>query len=237
MSNLLNPPELETLIFGQHYSSDFEGKLIHIFGEAGTGKTTMALQIANAICLQKKKVVIIDTEGKITGEKIAAIAGEEHLSQVNKYLKLYCPQKFDDQHEIIERLDFYIKNQKIGIIVIDTITNLYRQELMFKKNNKSDFEKLAYQIAFLRKLSRERNIPIIIFNQATMVKPSDKDPLILKRERVNPVAKAMMNYWCDREIIFVKQGWGKFEARKPTEFEGRVLFSIGKNGIIPSEEI
>ena len=236
MSSLLNPPELESLIFGQQYSSDYKGNLIHIFGEAGTGKTTMALQIAIAVCAQKKKVVIIDTEGKITGEKISALAGKEQLPQINESLILYNPSKFDDQHEIIEKLDFYLKNQKIGLIIIDTITNLYRQELIFKKSNKSDFEKLAYQIAFLRKLSRERNIPIIMFNQATMVRPSEKDPLILKRERVNPVAKAMMSYWCDREIIFVKHGWGKFEARIPTEFEGRVLFSIDENGIIPSKE-
>jgi len=104
VNNLLNPPELETLIFGQKYSSDYKGNLIHIFGEAGTGKTTMALQIAIAICLQGKKVVIIDTEGKISGEKIQAIAGKDKLTQVNKNLKLYCPAKFDNQHELIERL-------------------------------------------------------------------------------------------------------------------------------------
>ncbi len=232
MNNLLNPPELETLIFGQKYTNDYKGNLIHIFGEAGTGKTTMALQIAIAVCLQGKKVVIIDTEGKISGEKIQAIAGAENLTRVNKFLKLYCPQKFDEQHDLIERFDFYLKNQEIGLIIIDTITNLYRQVLMFKKNNKSDFEKLAYQIAFLRRLSRERNIPILIFNQATMIKPSEKDPLILKRERVNPVAKAIMGYWSDREIIFIKRGGGKFEARIPSEFEGRVLFEITDNGII-----
>ena len=236
MNNILNPPELETLIFGQKFSSEYKGNLIHIFGEAGTGKTTMALQIAIAVCLRGKKVIIIDTEGKIGGEKIQAIAGTDNLTQVNKSLKLYCPQKFDEQHDLIERLDFYLKNQEIGLIVIDTITNLYRQEMLFKKSNKSAFEKLAYQIAFLRRLSRERNIPILIFNQATMLKPSEKDPLILKRERVNPVAKAIMSYWSDREIIFIKQGWGKFEARIPSEFEGRVLFEISNKGITHLED-
>lgn len=236
MNSLLNPPELETLIFGQKFSSDYKGNLIHIFGEAGTGKTTMALQIAIAVCLRGKKVIIIDTEGKIGGEKIQAIAGTDNITQVNKSLKLYCPQKFDEQHDLIERLEYYLKNQEIGLIVIDTITNLYRQEMLFKKGNKSAFEKLAYQIAFLRRLSQERNIPILIFNQATMLKPSEKDPLILKRERVNPVAKAIMSYWSDREIIFIKQGWNKFEARIPSEFEGRVLFEISNKGITHLEE-
>ena len=237
MNNLLNPPELELLIFGQKLSSDYEGKLIHIFGEAGTGKTTMALQIAIAFCLQKNKVIIIDTEGKMSGEKIQAIAGAENLKQVNKFLKLYRPNGFEEQHNLIERLDFYLKNQEIGLIVIDTITNHYRQEMMFKNKDKNTYEKLAYQIAFLRRLSRERNIPILIFNQSTMVKPSDKDPLVLKRERVNPVAKAIMDYWSDRKIILIKQGWRKFEARKPSEFEGRVLFGIAENGITPLEDI
>jgi hypothetical protein len=55
----------------------------------------------------------------------------------------------------------------------------------------------------------------------------------LKQERVSPVAKSIASYWADREIILLSYGFGKFEARIPGEFVGRVKFSINSNGIIP----
>ena len=67
-----------------------------------------------------------------------------------------------------------------------------------------------------------------------MVKVDDSEGLkSLKHEKVNPVAKAIMEYWVDREIILISHGWGKFEGRIPNEFEGRVKFGIDTNGIIP----
>jgi hypothetical protein len=127
-------------------------------------------------------------------------------------------------------------NQEIGLIIVDTITNLYRQEENFGKNRKNIYEKLAFQVALLRKLSRENEIPVILINQATMTKIDDSEGLkSLKRERVNPGAKAIMEYWVDREIILISHGWGKFEGRIPNEFEGRVKFGIDTKGIVPLE--
>ena len=75
----------------------------------------------------------------------------------------------------------------------------------------------------------------ITFSQST-VSYDDEDFLAsLKRERVNPVAKSIMDYWSDREIILLPHGYGKYEARIPTEFEGRVKFNINSEGIYPVE--
>jgi len=55
----------------------------------------------------------------------------------------------------------------------------------------------------------------------------------LKHESVSPVAKAIMSYWADREIILISHGRGNFEGRIPNEFEGRVKFGIDTKGIVP----
>ena len=106
--------------------------------------------------------------------------------------------------------------------------------MSFGKNNKDNYEKLAFQVALLRKISNNYEIPIILFNQATMSKADESDiSANLKREKVNPVARAIMAYWTDREIILISHGWGRHEARVPREFEGRVKFRIDTNGIVP----
>ncbi|NHJ33665.1 MAG: AAA family ATPase [Asgard group archaeon] len=236
-SGIIQPVELEELVFGEKISSDKSvSKLIHIYGEAGSGKTTLALQLTCGIGLLGKKVIFIDTEGKVTGTKNKALVKEKAFPKVNKLLKLYVPASFQEQHSLISNLEYYLLNQDVGLVVVDTITNLYRQEENFGKNKKNIYEKLAFQVALLRKISREKKIPIILINQATMVKVDDSEGLkSLKRERVSPVAKAIMEYWVDREIILISHGWGNFEGRIPNEFEGRVKFGIDTKGIVPLE--
>ncbi len=234
-TGIIEPVGLEELIFGEKLSPDKAvSKLIHIFGEAGSGKTTLALQLTCGIGLLGKKVIFIDTEGKVTGTKIKAIAKEKAFSKINQKLKLYVPKNFQEQHSLISNLEYFLLNQEVGLIVIDTITNLYRQEENFGKHRKNIFEKLAFQVALLRKISREKKVPIILINQATMTKIEDSEGLKgLKRERVSPVAKSIMGYWADREIILISHGWGNFEGRIPNEFEGRVKFGIDTKGIVP----
>jgi DNA repair protein RadB len=234
---IINFDSLENLLFGERLNlKKLQGQLIHVYGEAGTGKTTLALQIACGICSRGKKVVFIDTEGKVTGSKIQQLLKNSDLEQANNLLKLYIPISFQEQHELIQKLEFFAKNQQIAAIIVDTITNLYRQESGLLDEDKRLYKRLTFQVALLQKLAKEKQFPIILFNQATMAKVDEQDFLSsLKRERVNPVAKAIISYWADREIILVTYGYDKFEARFPSEFEGRVKFSIDSNGIIPQK--
>ena len=237
---LLIPKKLRKLIFGDDDSFITKGQLIHVYGEAGTGKTTLALQTTIGFCKLDKKVIYIDAEGKLSGNKIRKISGDVYFSTVNKNLKLYLPNDFNNQHELISKLDFYLPKQKIGLLIVDTITNFYRQAMLFRKDSKILYEKLAYQVAYLRNFAHERSIPVLLFNQATMskrseIKDNNSNNQTIK-ERINPVARAIMSYWADREIILEKFGWGEFEARIPRKFEGRVKFRINTNGISPNDE-
>ena len=104
-TGIIQPVELEELVFGEKISLDKPvAKLIHIFGEAGSGKTTLALQLTCGIGLLGKKVIFIDTEGKVTGTKIKAIAKEKTFPKINQMLKLYVPTNFQEQHSLISNL-------------------------------------------------------------------------------------------------------------------------------------
>lgn len=234
---ILEPKMLETMIFGKDFNiHDKKGILIHIYGQAGSGKTTLGLQIAASYCKIEKKVVYIDTEGKVTGAQIKSIVEIIPLEKIDKYLKLHLISDFKEQQTFISNLEFYLKNQDIGLIVVDTITNLYRLEQTYHRDSTLNYEKLAFQVAHLRSLANTLQIPVIIINQATMPKIEEiEENEGYSHESINPVAKNIMSYWSDREIILVSYGWGKFEARKPSEIKGRVKFSISEKGIIPLE--
>ncbi|MHA1123300.1 MAG: AAA family ATPase, partial [Candidatus Heimdallarchaeota archaeon] len=84
-TGIIQPVSLEELVFGEKLSPDKAiSKLIHIFGKAGSGKTTLAIQLTCGIAFQGKKVIFIDTEGKVTGTKIKAIAKEKAFSKINQ---------------------------------------------------------------------------------------------------------------------------------------------------------
>jgi len=236
--SILCPEELELLIFGEKIElKQLQGKLIHVFGEAGSGKTSLAIQLAVNFCANEQKVVLIDTEGKITGHRMKKYFSGKNFSKLNSLLKLYQPKNFQEQFELINKLEFFLQNQSIGLLLVDTITNFYRQESTNQSREKKAFKKLAFQVALLRQISHRLHFPVILFNQATMIRRKTKGEqdilALLSEERIRPVAKAILQYWSDREIILLSHGFGRFEARIPTEIEGRVKFEITANGISP----
>jgi len=237
---ILTPQALEELLFGEKIKlGKLPGKVIHIFGEAGAGKTTLAIQLAVNFCSKNMKVVLIDTEGKITGNRIQQYFQGENFTKINALLKLYQPKSFQEQFWLVNKLEFFLQRQTIGLLIIDTISNFYRQEATSQLKEKKSFKKLAFQVALLREIAHRKNFPVILFNQATMIrkKATEEEEFLAKLngERIRPVAKAILQYWSDREIILISHGFGKFEARVPTEIKGRVKFEITSKGITPAK--
>ena len=56
-------------------------------------------------------------------------------------------------------------NEKVGLIVIDSIAMLYRLELGKKEDVYEVNSTLARQISYLTGIARRRNIPVLITNQ------------------------------------------------------------------------
>src|SRR3989338_2483661 len=96
-----------------------------IYGPAGVGKTNLSLTAAANMARQGKKVIFIDTEGGFSITRLKQIASD-HKKIMEKILFLR-PTSFSEQCKDFETLKSII-NQKIGLIIVDTITMLYRLE-------------------------------------------------------------------------------------------------------------
>ncbi|UCE80339.1 MAG: AAA family ATPase, partial [Methanobacteriota archaeon] len=73
------------------------GAITLLFGEAGTGKTNICLQVARNVALEGKKVVFIDTEG-VSLDRVRQISGDEYET-VMKNLLFFEPHSFEDQEK------------------------------------------------------------------------------------------------------------------------------------------
>tara|TARA_Y100000310_G_C20640848_1_gene793803 strand:- start:195 stop:863 length:669 start_codon:yes stop_codon:yes gene_type:complete len=131
-----------------------------IYGPSGSGKTNLCLLAAVNVASSGKKVIVIDTEGGIAVERIRQISGSDVLGNV----VFFNPLNFAEQKEIFATLKDMIFDN-IGLIVVDSISMLYRLELGQSDDVFDVNSALGKQIACLVEIARRRKIPVLITNQ------------------------------------------------------------------------
>jgi len=133
-----------------------------IFGPSGTGKTNLCLLAAVKIAEKGKKVIFIDTEGGIAVERIKQLS--ERWEEVLEKIIFFNPLNFEQQKEIFEKIKIMM-NGTIGMIVVDSISMLYRLELGRSEEVYEVNSALGKQIAVLVEIARKYKIPVLITNQ------------------------------------------------------------------------
>ena len=96
-----------------------------IYGPAGSGKTNLLLLAAVEVAKRNKKVIYIDTEGGFSITRLKQIAPKHEKIMSN--IIFFKPTTFEEQKKVFEKLRS-VTNSKIGLIVVDTISMLYRLE-------------------------------------------------------------------------------------------------------------
>jgi|TARA_Y100000310_G_C20686631_1_gene819416 DNA repair protein RadB len=134
-----------------------------IYGPAGSGKTVLAMLCCLGVARSGKKVIYIDTENSFSVERLKQVAPDyEKILSNMVFLK---PVNFKEQKKAFEKLRNLV-NDKIGLIVVDTIAMLYRIELGQKASEFYEINSsLGKQISYLSEIARKKNIPILITNQ------------------------------------------------------------------------
>lgn len=150
------------IFLDQYLGGGYEDDIITtFFGPSGSGKTNLCLLAAVKMAESGKKIIFIDTEGGIAVDRIRQISF--NYNQVLERVIFLNPVSFEEQKEIFNRLREMI-NEQIGMIIVDSISMLYRLEL-----GRSDVydvnSSLGLQIATLVEIARRKKIPILITNQ------------------------------------------------------------------------
>ena len=132
------------------------------FGEAGSGKTNICLQLARNVARDEKKVIYIDTEG-LSMERLRQICGDDFETVVKRIL-ISEPYTIDDQEKMVEKtLKLVEKNKDIGIVILDSATTHFRVTL--RNEEREDRRLLTRQVTMLVQMAREMGLPVVLTSQ------------------------------------------------------------------------
>ena len=159
-----------------------------VYGEAETGKTSLAIQCAVNCARMGYKSLFIDSDGTFSSKRLSQIAYYDY-ENISPSIILMKPTTFQEQVMAIDHLDEYI-TKKFGLMVVDTITSLYRVELGGPKETFALNRELNRQVAFLAQTVKTRKMAALITGQVRSV-------FLEEHVDMEPVATRVLKFWSD----------------------------------------
>ncbi len=151
------------------------GAITLLFGEAGSGKTNICLQVARNVASQGKKVIYIDTEG-VSLERLKQICGAE-FEEVMKNVLFFEPHNFDDQEKLVDKaVKLAESSLEVGVIILDSATIHYR--LTRNDEERGTRKSLSTQLTRLLAVARNKGMPVLLTSQVyTDIEKDTFEPL------------------------------------------------------------
>jgi len=146
--------------------------IFSVWGDIGVGKTTFSIQTAVNSALKGNKVIFIYTKHSFPFEKLDILIQHTNQKLLENIIFIHSID-FNDMFYLISHLEFFILNDlrphKVDMIIIDSITDLYRLELSRDKKEKNFIlnYKLNYILANLSYLHKRYAIDILIVNSSS----------------------------------------------------------------------
>ena len=172
------------------------GIITRVYGEAGSGKTNLCLQAARECVRNGKKVAYIDTEG-ISIERVRQLCVDCDFKSILRGILFFSPTTFESQEQMIQDA---IAIQGIGLMVVDTITMLYR--LSLEQDTERAIRSFTRQVTNLQVAAREKNVSVILTEQVYTDKNGEIRPF------TNRDAKSMAK----TVLCLERKGMGEREA-------------------------
>jgi DNA repair protein RadB len=177
-----------------------------IYGEAETGKTTLAMQCAVNCAAKGYKTLFVDCDGTFSAKRLSQIASEK-FKDIAELIILMKPNDFREQTLVIEQLADYV-TKNFGLVIVDTVTGLYRARVAESPEKKFELNReLNRQMALLAQIAKTQKIDVLLTSQVRNVFDD-------AHVSIEPVATRVLKFWADTII-----------AMKPTE-NSRIIKAI-----------
>jgi DNA repair protein RadB len=181
-----------------------------IYGEAETGKTTLAIQCTANCARQGYKTLYVDSDQTFSAQRLSQIASDQP-KEIPEKIILIRPNDFREQTTLTDQLTDYI-NKNFRLVVFDTVTSLYRLRIAESPSKTFEFNReLNRQLAVLAQAARTQKIAVLLTSQVHSV--LNDTPI-----SVEPVATRVLKFWADTII-----------AMKPTETPQIIHATVEKN--------
>jgi DNA repair protein RadB len=163
--------------------------VILVYGEAETGKTTLAMQCAINCVRLGFKALFVDSDRTFSARRFSQIAGEQ-FQTIAEMIILVRPDDFEEQTAIVDQLNDYV-NRNFKLVVFDTVTSLYRLKVSQSPSRTFELNReLNRQLAVLAQMARTQKIAILLTSQVHSV--LNEAPITIE-----PVATRVLKFWAD----------------------------------------
>ncbi|MEM2104914.1 MAG: ATPase domain-containing protein [Candidatus Bathyarchaeia archaeon] len=189
-----------------------------VYGEAETGKTTLAMQTVVNCAIRGYKTLFVDCDDTFSSRRLSQIAAGR-LNEIAELIILMKPHSFQEQTFVVDHLNEYVTT-RFGLVVIDTVTSLYSARIA--ENPQKTFElnrELNRQMGLLAQLARTNRIAILVTSQ---VRSAFEEGYV----SVEPVATRVLKFWAETII-----------AMKPTENPRTIKATIEKGAKTQQQHI
>jgi len=191
--------------------------ITHVAGSPNSGTTTLLYQLCKGI-KKEQKAIIFDCEMNFSAQRLKEIVLDTKIDLQDIYV-IQIMNK-EQQLKTLMKLHSFLKNREYSFVGINGITDHFR----FNNKNRSErytHRILALQMAYLKMLSKERELPIIITNQISIFRDDE-------HQKIRPIANAVISNYSDRTIIFQYINKKLWKAKYKDE---ELFYSLLSNGI------
>lgn len=175
------------------------GVVSHIYGEPGSGKTSLCIQLATSVIRSEKRVIFIASD-PFPSERFAQIAATDTATLSQKLL-VFEVKSFDQQRVTLRNIR-KIAKENVGLIIFDAVTTYYRLE-QAKDTEIRSRHAFANQVLLLLGLAKKYDLAITLTNQVYV----DTDT-----QEVLPVAGYLLDNVSAIVLQFVKTHSGRRRA-------------------------
>jgi RecA/RadA recombinase len=164
------------------------GQITLIYGTYKTGKTTFALQSAINNAKKKFKTLYVDSDDTFSTSRLSQIT-QKGLDTVSQLIILFKPRNFLEQGLLFEKLSGCVSDS-VALIVVDTITSLYRISLQGPEETFAFNRELNRQLALLTELAVKNDVAVLLTGQVHSI----IDERFAESE-IEPVATRVLTFW------------------------------------------
>jgi len=206
------------------------------YGRFASGKTQIGFQLCVNAQLPIDKggldgaVLFIDTEGTFRPERIETIAQAVGLDPEKTLENIMVVRATSTEQQVLtlERADKLIQDKNIKLIIVDSLTALFRSEFIGRGALGERQQKLNQHIHRLQTLADKYNLAVYITNQVM------DNPGILFGDPTTPIGGNVLAHAATTRLYMKKSKEDKRIARlvdSPNMPEGECVIKITPNGI------
>ena len=210
-------------------------EIVSIWGEMGVGKTTLALQIALNNIHVGDGVYYFYSKPRLPLEKIESLLPTLDPNTLKK-LKTILIKDFNDLYRFVLDLEINILKDKKEkqdypkLIIIDSLTDLYRLDLYKDKKDKNLLlnYKLNHLLGTLIYINNKFSVDILVVNEISYLHSEDHSYEIQSGGKV-------MRYWIPFSIKIARSeimNKRRFYLYKNSEIQFELLTVLSKKGFL-----